>query len=115
MGNHFIKNYNEESDEGYFLEVEVQYSAKLHELHDDLLFLPEKMKTKNVEKLVTNLYDTIECVIHIINLKQAWNHCLVKFRVVKFTQNVWLKRYIDMNTKIWQKAKNNFEKDFSSW
>ena len=71
MGNHFIKNYNEESDEGYFLEVEVQYSAKLHELHDDLLFLPEKMKTKNVEKLVTNLYDTIECVIHIINLKQA--------------------------------------------
>ena len=32
----FIKNYNEESDEGYFLEVDVQYLEKLHELHNDL-------------------------------------------------------------------------------
>ena len=38
----FIKNYNEESDEGYFLEGDVQYSEKLHELHNDLPFLPEK-------------------------------------------------------------------------
>ena len=28
----FIKNYNGESDEGYFLEVDVQYPEKLHEL-----------------------------------------------------------------------------------
>ena len=27
----FIKNYNEESDEGYFLESEVQYPEKLQE------------------------------------------------------------------------------------
>ena len=27
----FIKNYNEESDEGYFLEVDVQYYKKVHE------------------------------------------------------------------------------------
>ena len=33
----FIKNYNEESDEGYFLEIAVQYPEKLHELHNDLL------------------------------------------------------------------------------
>ena len=36
----FIKNYNEESDEGYFLEVDVQYLERLHELHNDLPFLP---------------------------------------------------------------------------
>ena len=30
----FIKNYNEESNEGYFLEVDVQYLEKLHELHN---------------------------------------------------------------------------------
>ena len=30
----FIKSYNEESDEGYFLEVDVQYPEKLHELHN---------------------------------------------------------------------------------
>ena len=40
----FIKNYNEESDKGYFLEVDVQYPEKLHELHNGLLFLPERMK-----------------------------------------------------------------------
>ena len=40
----FIKNYNEESDEGYFLEVEVQYFEKLYEPRNNLPFLPEKMK-----------------------------------------------------------------------
>ena len=41
----FIKNYNEESDEGYFLEFDVQYLKKLHGLYNNLLFLPERMKT----------------------------------------------------------------------
>ena len=41
---HFIKNYNEESDNGFFLEVDVQYIAKLHELHNDLPYLSEIMK-----------------------------------------------------------------------
>ena len=55
----FIKNYNEESDKRYFLEVNVQYLEKLHELHNDLTFLPERLKTEKVEKLVTNLHDKI--------------------------------------------------------
>ena len=60
----FIKNYNEESNEGYFLEVDVHYPEKLHELHNDLLFLPERMKIEKVEKLLTNLYDKTKYVIH---------------------------------------------------
>ena len=40
----FIKNYSEESDKGCFLEVDVQYLEKLQNLHNDLLFLPERMK-----------------------------------------------------------------------
>ena len=42
----FIKNYNEEIDEGYFFEFNVQYPEKLHELHNDLPVLPERMKIK---------------------------------------------------------------------
>ena len=38
----FIKSYDEESDEEYFLKVDLQYPEKLHELHNDLPFLPEK-------------------------------------------------------------------------
>ena len=40
----FIKNYNEESNERYFPEVNVQYLEKLHDLDNDLPFLPERMK-----------------------------------------------------------------------
>ena len=53
---HFIKTYNQESDEGYFLEVDVQYPEKLHEFHNDFPFLPEKMTIEKIEKLIVNLY-----------------------------------------------------------
>ena len=77
----FPKNYNEESDEGYILEADVQYLEKVHEIHNDLPFLPEKMKTEKVEKLVVNLHDKSEYVIHLRNLKQALNHTLVLKKV----------------------------------
>ena len=34
-----IKNYNEEGDERYFLEIDMQYFEKLHHFHNDLPFL----------------------------------------------------------------------------
>ena len=43
----FIKNYHEESDEGYFPEVDIHYLVKLHELYNDLPSLPERMKVEN--------------------------------------------------------------------
>ena len=54
-----MKSHNEESDKGYFLEVDVQYSEKLHQLHNDLPFLPDRMTTEKVKKLATNLYNKI--------------------------------------------------------
>ena len=102
----FIKNYNDESDEGYFLEVYVQYLEKLHELHNDLPFLPERMKIEKFEKLVANLHDETEYFIHIRNLKQALNDRLVSkkvHRINKFNQNAWLKPYIDKNTDLKKK------------
>ena len=42
---------------------------KLDEIHHDLSFLPERKKFQKVEKLVTNLNEKTEYVIHIRNLK----------------------------------------------
>ena len=64
---------------------------------------------------MTNLHDKTECVIHKRNLKPALNHWLILKkvrRVIKFIQKACLKPHIDMNFKLRQKAKNNFEKDF---
>ena len=73
------------------------------------------MKIEKVEKLVVNSNDKTEYVIYIRNLKQALNHGLVLkkiHRVIKSNQNAWLKLYIDMNTDLRKKVKNDFEKDF---
>ena len=73
------------------------------------------METEKVEKLVANFHDKKEYVLYIRNLKQALNHRLVLkkvHRAIKFNQNVWLKPYIDINTHLRRKAKNDFEKDF---
>ena len=40
----FIENHNEDSDEGYFLQVDVQYLENLHKLLNDLPFLPKRIK-----------------------------------------------------------------------
>ena len=77
----FLKNYNEESDERYFLEVDVQYPEKLRELHNDLPFLPERMKIEKVQKLVE--LNFITYVIHIRNLKEALNNRLVFKKIRK--------------------------------
>ena len=55
----FIKSYNEESNKGYFLEVDVQHPEKLQ----------RKNENQKIEKLVTYLNDKIEYFIHIRNLK----------------------------------------------
>ena len=58
------------------------------------------MKIEKFDKLVASLHDKTEYVIHKRNLKEALNNGLVLkkvHRVIKFNQNVWLKRYIDTN------------------
>ena len=115
-----MKDFDENKESSYiqYLDVnylDVQYLEKLHELHNDLPFLPKRIKIEKVEKLVANLDDKTEYVIHMRYLKQALNHALVLkkvHKVVKFNQNSWLKAYIDVNTDLRKKVKNYFEKDF---
>ena len=72
----------------------------MHDLHNNLLFLLERMKIGIVEKLWANLHDKKEYFIHITNVKQTCNHRLYlqkMYRVTKCNQKVLLKPYIDMN------------------
>ena len=80
-------------------------------MHSDLPFLPERMKINKCSKLVCNLYDNNNYVLHIRSLKQALYHGLIlkkNHRVIQFNQEAWLKECIDMNTDF----ENGFEKDF---
>ena len=99
---------------GYLLEVDVKYPKELHDLHNDLPFMCEKIKINKVEKLVPNLYDKKKYITHIRALDQALKHGLILekvHRVIEFEQSAWLKPYINFNTELRKKAKNNFEKD----
>ena len=93
----------------------IAFSGAALNLHSDLPFLPERNKIKKCNKLVCNIHDKENCVVHISALKQALNCGLILnkiHRVIEFNQEAWLKPYIDMNTKLRTEAKNDFEKDF---
>ena len=98
------------------LEVDLEYPENLHDLHNDYPFCPERVKCKNgVEKLIPNLRDKTKYVIHYKNLIQCLKAGLKLKKIhrgIKFIESEWMKPYIEMNTNLRTKAKNNFEKDF---
>ena len=111
----FVKSYNKNRNKGYILEVDVDYPTKLHKLHSDMPFLPDRIIIDKTKKLVCNLYDKKNYVVHISVLKQALDHGLKLrkvHRVIEFNQKAWLKEYIDVTTELRKKASNDFEKYF---
>ena len=111
----FVKSYNKNSGKGYVLKVDVDYPRELQNLHCDLPFLPEKIVVNNTKKLICNLQDKKDYVVHINVLKQALDHGLKLIKVhqvIEFDQEAWLKEYINFNTELRKKATNDFEKDF---
>ena len=56
---------------GYLLEVDVHYPTELHDSHNDLPCMCERMAINHVEKLVPNLRDKKNYVTHIPTLDQA--------------------------------------------
>ena len=82
----FIKNYNENSNVGYFLDVDVEYPRNLYKMHGDLPFLPDRKKIRKIEKFVCGIEDKDKYVMHINSLKQALNHGLRLINVHRVIQ-----------------------------
>jgi hypothetical protein len=67
------------------------------------------------EKLIPNLNNREKYVLHHTNLKQYLNLGLKLTKIhrgVKFTENDWMKKYIQLNTDLRTKGTTDFEKDF---
>ena len=98
------------------LEVDLEYPENLHDLHNDYPFCPERVECKNrVEKLIPNLRNKTKYVIHYKNLIQCLRAGMKLKKIhrgIKFIESEWMRSYIEMNTNLRTKAKNNFEKDF---
>ena len=52
-----------------FLEVDLEYPEDLHDLHNDYPLAPERIKILNIEKLIPNLNNKTNYVVHNENLK----------------------------------------------
>ncbi|XP_050516351.1 uncharacterized protein LOC126891213 [Diabrotica virgifera virgifera] len=106
----------DDANKGYVLEVDLEYPAHLHSLHNDLPFCPESMVPPGSKcpKLIPNFNNKTKYIIHYRNPKQCLRYGLVLkriHRILEFSQSPWLKKYIDLNTSLRNKAKNEFEGD----
>ena len=124
-----------ESDVGYILEVDLKYPSELHELHNDYLLAPEKLKVSkdmlsdycssiaekydvkvgDVAKLIPNLRNKSCYVLHYRTLQLYVSLSMVVgkiHRVMKFKQSDWLKSFVMFNTAKRMNAANEFEKSF---
>ena len=79
----FIKNYDENRDNGYFLKVDVEYFKNLFNLHRDLPFLLERKKIGKCNKLICGFHYKKSYVVPIRALKQTLNHGLILRKVHK--------------------------------
>ncbi|KAL4147912.1 hypothetical protein QTP88_002239 [Uroleucon formosanum] len=112
-----LDEMNETSEVGWSLEVDVEYPQSLHDDHNDLPYLAERITPpgSKIKKLVANLQYKNNYIVHYMALKQALKAGLILkkvHRVLKFNQSPWLAKYIKLNTNMRKNAENDFEKDF---
>ena len=85
----------------YILEVDLEYPRSLHDLHNDYPLAPEHIRVNKIDKLIPNLWDKNNYVIHYENLKHYLSSGLKSTHVhrgIKFYESQWLKKYIALNT-----------------
>ena len=112
MNNEEMKNWKSMP---CILEVDLTYPENLHDLHNDYPLAPERVTVNKVEKLIPNLNDKKNYVIHHETLKLYLSLGLKLTKIhrgITFDECAWLKPYIDLNTNLRAKATNDFEKDF---
>ena len=127
-----ILNTPDDSDIGYFLEVDLKYPDNIKEKTKNFPFCPEnkkidpdkytdytkKIKPKNYKKskkLICDWSDKRKYLIHYRMLKFYVRHGMVVEKIheiISFKQSKWLETYISFITQKRYKAKNEFEKDF---
>ena len=96
------------------LEVDLEYSRSLHDLHSDYPLAPEQIEVNKVKKLIPNLGDKEKYILHYKKLKQYLSLGLKLNKIhsgIKFEESQWLKKYIALNTELRTAAANEFEKD----
>ena len=127
-----ILNTPDDSEIGYFLEVDLKYPDNIKEKTKNFPFCPENKKigsnkyneymnsikpenyTKS-KKLICDWSDKKKYLIHYRMLKFYIRHGMIveKIHEIKsFKQSIWLESYISFNTQKRNKAKNEFEKNF---
>ena len=127
-----ILNTPDDSDIGYFLEVDLKYPDDIKEKTKNFPFCPEnkkidpdkyndymkKIKPKNYtksKKLICDRTDKKKYLIHYRMLKFYVRHGMVVEKIheiISFKQSRWFQSYISFNTQKRNKAKNGIEKDF---
>ena len=104
-----LKNYNEEYDEGYFLEV--RFNTNTNKQLTYHFYLKERfLKSSKSLFLIYMIY-----IINIRSLKQTLSNGIILkrvHRVIKFNQKNCSEPYIQMTTELRKKVKDNFQKDF---
>ena len=130
----FIQGQQDEQDEGYIVEVDLEYPSELHDKHDNFPLAPEHLDIKREmlssyqielaeelevkvggEKLCLTLNDKKNYICHYRNLKlylKKGKKIIKVHRILKFKQSKWLAEYIELNTILRKNASNDFEKDF---
>ena len=127
-----ILNTPDDSEIGYFLEVDLKYPDDIKEKTRYFPFCPENKKinpdkyneymnsikpetyTKS-KKLICDWTDKKKYLIHYRMLKFYVRHGMIVEKIheiISFKQSKWLECYISFNTQKRNKAKNEFEKDF---
>ena len=120
----------EDSNVGYFVEVDLKYPSHLHDFHNGLPLAPEKVcirpswlspyansfgiMASKTPKLVETLYD-IKLRLppsEFEILCKTWLQVSKLHRVCEFQQSTWLRVYIEKNTVMRKQATNDFEKNF---